>query len=123
MSVLSKLVVAGIVVGIGAYFYDMNTAKTHLKDAVVVQIETEDRCREHHESMCKYYAKVLLKREKLEYKFRIPFQYYHTTDMKLNLNDRVPVVLKEKKIFPARILDLAPKYKAKLEELIAQDKI
>lgn len=123
MSFISKLLLAGVVVGGGAYLYDLNTAKTRVKDAVVVQLEADDRCREQHESMCKYYAKVLLKREKLEYKFRIPFQYYHVTEMKLHLNDRVPVLLKDKKIFPERILDLAPKYKAKIEQLIAQDRI
>jgi hypothetical protein len=120
VAILGKLVVAGIVVGVGAYFYDANTAKTRIKDAYIVSTETEQRCSGHHESMCQYKATVMLKPEKVSYSFRIPYQYFHEGQTKLKPKDRVPVVVKDKKIFPERILDLAPKYKIKLEKFMAE---
>ncbi len=123
MSFFSKLVMVGIVGGAGCYFYDLNTAKKQLKKASVIALETEDRCRTSHEGMCKYYATVLLKRENLQYRFQIPVQYYHIEATKLHLDDKIPVILKTKKIFPERILDIGPKYKAAIAKLLSEDKL
>lgn len=123
MSLLPKLIVAGIVIGGGAYFYDTSTAKTKLQDATVTLVEADDlRCTRQHEGMCKYHATVVIKKEKLQYKFRIPYQFYHMNE-KLKPKDRIPVVVKQKMIFPARILGLAPKLQAKIDKMISEDKM
>jgi hypothetical protein len=122
VALLGKLVVAGIVIGGAAYWYDASFAKTKIKDAFFVSSETDQRCRNNHESMCQYSATVMLKKENIRYTFRIPWSYYHSNETKLKTNDRVPVVVKAKMIFPERILDLAPKYKAKIDKRLAEEK-
>ena len=122
MALLGKLVIAGIVIGGAAYWYDSTYAQTKIKDAYVVVTDTDQRCRNNHESMCQYSATVTLKKEKIRYTFRIPWSYYHSAQTKLKANDRVPVIVKSKMIFPERIVDLAPKYKTKIDKLLAEEK-
>lgn len=117
-----KLFMIGLVAAAGAYYYDLKNAKTILKDATYSSIETESRCRQNHESMCKYYLTVKLDREKLFYKFEVPYNYYHDSGLKEQLkNQRFPVVLKQKEIFPARILDVNPKLRKVLDETLNKD--
>lgn len=117
-----KLFMIGLVAAAGAYYYDLKNAKTILKDAVYSSIETESRCRQNHESMCKYYLTVKLDREKLFYKFEVPSNYYHDRAFKEQVkNQRYPVVLKQKEIFPARILDVNPKLRKALDETLNKD--
>ena len=112
-----KLFMIGLIVAAGAYFYDKEYAPTVLRDAKYSSIETANRCKDNHESMCKYYLTVKLEPEKLFYKFRVPLSYYSAREQ---LKDRrFPVVLKQKKIFPARILDVNPKLRKLLDEELA----
>jgi hypothetical protein len=114
-----KLLMIGLVVAAGTYYYDKQTAPTVLKDAKYSSIETENRCKNNHESMCKYYMTVKLDREKLFYKFEVPQSYYHV--LRDQLRDRkFPVVLKLKKIFPARVVDVNPKLRKLLDEELAK---
>lgn len=118
-----KLFMIGLVAAAGAYYYDLKNAPTILKDAAYSSIETESRCRQNHESMCKYYLTVKLERDKLFYKFQVPYNYYHAQALRDQLkNRRFPVVLKEKKIFPARILDVNPKLRKELDEKLKAEK-
>ncbi len=114
-----KLLLVGIIIGVGAYYYDLKSAETIIKDAQYSSRETEVRCRNNHESMCKYYMTLKLDSEKIFYEFQIPLEYYHSkTDEELK-RQRFPVKLKQKKIFPARILDLEPKLRTKIDEKLA----
>lgn len=110
-----KLLMIGLVAATGAYFYDLEKAPRVLKDAKYSSIETENRCKNNNESMCKYYLTVKLEREKLFYKFQVPQQYWH--QFKEELKDRrYPVVLKQKQIFPARIIDVNPELRKQLDK-------
>ena len=114
-----KLLMIGLVAAAGAYYYDKQNAPTVLKDAKYSSMETESRCRSNHESMCKYYMIVKLESEKLFYKVQVPPNYYHA--MREQLQDRkFPVILKQKKIFPARIVDVNPKFRKLLDEELAK---
>ncbi len=117
-----KLFMIGLVAAAGAYYYDLKNAPTVLKDAVYSSVETESRCRQNHESMCKYYLTVKLDREKLFYKFQVPPAYYHGGAKEQLKNQRFPVVLKQKEIFPARILDVNPKLRKQLDEQLSTQK-
>ncbi len=114
-----KLFMIGLIVAAGAYFYDKQNAPTILRDAKYSSIETENRCKNNHESMCKYYMTVKLEPEKIFYKFQVPWSYYH--QLREQLKERkFPVVLKQKKIFPARIVDVNPKMRKLLDEEMAK---
>lgn len=103
----------------GAYYYDKENAPTVLKDAKYSSIETENRCKDNHEAMCKYYLTVKLESDKLFYKFQVPPNYYHL--MRAELKDhKFPVIVKQKKIFPARIVDVNPKLRKLLDEELAK---
>ena len=117
-----KLVLFGLVAGTIAYMYDQNSAPKHAYDAEFDSIETEMRCQNNHETMCKYFLTVKLEEhEKLTYKFRVPFSYFHNMSQD-ELKARVyPVEYKEKKIFPATIMGLEKEYQAELEEEIAAE--
>lgn len=117
-----KLLMVGIILGVGAYYYDMNSAETKIHDAEFSSRETEMRCENQHESMCKYYMTVKLPREKLFYKFRVPLSFFHAKTVEQLKSRKYPVMYKSKKIFPARIVDLEPKFKAQLEKELSADK-
>lgn len=122
MGFMGKLIFAGAFIGTGAYIYDLNYAERKLVNATVTLVEAEQRCKWNHEAMCKYHATVKLKKPvKQEYRYRIPYQYYHSELLKKD--DRVTVTLKMKKIFPPRILGLTEKEQTKIDEMIAKDKI
>lgn len=115
-----KLFIIGVIAAAGAYYYDKESAPTVLKDAKYSSIETENRCKNNNESMCKYYLTVKLESEKLFYKVQVPYYYYHK--MRNELKDRkFPVVLKQKKIFPARIVDVNPKLRKQIDEELAKN--
>ena len=115
-----KLFMIGLIAAAGAYYYDKQNAPTVLKDAKYSGVETESRCRSNHESMCKYYLTVKLESEKLFYKLQVPPQYYHA--MRDQLKDRkFPVILKQKKIFPARIVDVNPKLRKQIDAELAKN--
>ncbi|MEZ0372596.1 MAG: hypothetical protein ACAI44_26125 [Candidatus Sericytochromatia bacterium] len=116
-----KLVMFGIVIGVGAYYYDLNTAPKKVMDAEYVSMDTDIRCRQHHESMCKYFMKVRILGNKMEYTFRVPRMYYHGMDDAGRKARRYPLVFKSKKIFPEAILGLAPKYEKEIEPIIKTD--
>ncbi|HEY9838912.1 MAG: hypothetical protein ACAI44_07010 [Candidatus Sericytochromatia bacterium] len=109
------------VIAVGAYYYDLNSADKKTLDAEYVKRETEDRCRKQHESMCKYFLTVKLPKQNLEYTFRVPRVYYHGTEVEVLKARRYPVIYKVKKIFPAAILGLTPKYQAEIDPIIKQD--
>lgn len=116
-----KLLLFGIIAGVGTYYYDLNSAEKKLRDAKFSSIETESRCRQNHESMCKYYMTVKLDgAEKLFYKYRVPQAYYHGSREEIQQR-RFQVMYKEKKIFPARIVGLPPKQQADLDQILAQE--
>lgn len=122
-----KLLLAGIVVGVGVYYYDLNTAQKVIKDAKFSSIETDTRCQNAHETMCKYYLTVKLGsggRDQTFYKFEVPWNYYHIEYKKEGkplTHEHFRVIYKMKKILPARIIGLEPKYQAKLDkELVTQ---
>lgn len=117
-----KLILFGLVAGTIAYMYDQNTAPRHVYDAEFQSVETEDRCKNNHESMCKYFLTVKLEDpEKLTYKFRVPLKYFHSMSQE-ELKSRVyPVEFKEKKIFPAAIVGLEKEYQTEIDEAIAEE--
>lgn len=117
-----KLLMLGIVLGVGAYYYDLNTAEKKLYDARFDNIDTEMRCRNNHESMCKYFVTVKLEKpEKLEYKFRVPRIYFHQIKAEGLKERRFPVLYKAKKIFPATILGLKPEFQKEIDKQIEED--
>ncbi|PKL78172.1 MAG: hypothetical protein CVV27_03760 [Candidatus Melainabacteria bacterium HGW-Melainabacteria-1] len=118
-----KLLTLGVVIGVGAYYYDLNTAKKVTRDAQYASRETETRCRNNHETMCQYFLTVKLERpEPLTYKFRVPMMYYHQIPIEEIKNRRYPVTYKEKKIFPATITGLAPKFQEEIDAALAKEK-
>ncbi len=116
-----KLLLAGLVAGAGAYYYDLKKAPTVIKDAKYSSIETESRCRQNHESLCKYYLTVKLEAEKLFYKFQVPYSYYHRMNREDLKKQRFTVVVKQEKIFPERILDVHPKMRTVLDEALENE--
>lgn len=117
-----KLLLVGIIIGVGAYYYDLNSAEKILRDAEYSSRETEVRCRNNHESMCKYYMTLKLDQEKLFYEFQVPMEYYHGKKEEELKRQKYPVIFKQKKIFPARILDLEPKLRAKIDKTLEEQK-
>lgn len=116
-----KLLTIGFILGVGAYFYDLNTAETKLRDAKFKTSETDIRCRNNHETMCQYFFTVTLMPENLEYKFRVPNSLYRQ-GIERQQSTRYTVRFKQKKIFPATILGLEPKYQAELDKKISIEK-
>lgn len=117
-----KLVLFGLVAGTIAYMYDQNTAPKQVFEAEYQSIETEGRCQNNHESMCKYFLTVALEDpEKLTYKFRVPLTYFHKMSQEELKSRTYSVVFKEKKIFPATILGLEEEYQAELDEEISAE--
>lgn len=116
-----KILLLGIVLGVGAYYYDLNSAPQKLRDAKYSASETEARCRQNHETMCQYFITVKLEPEKLFYKFRVPSSVYKSPPDELK-ERRFRVMFKEKKIFPASIVGLEPKYQQELDKAIAEEK-
>lgn len=123
MSIFRNLFFIGALAGIGAYYYDMNSAPRILKDARLTVIEAETRCRYNHESMCKYNAEVeyRYKGETLHYKYRIPGEYYHSKTYQKDMI--IQVRIKDKKIFPPRIIGLTPQAQKKIDEMLAAEKV
>ena len=121
MGLMGKLIVMGAVVGAGSYFYDLNYAERKLFNAKVKSVDTDHRCRNNHESMCKYYATVEIKKIKSEYTFRIPFQYYHAADVQLKPGQKLVVQVKMKKIYGQRILGLKPKSQARIDKMLSDN--
>lgn len=119
MSILRNLFLLGIVGGVGAYYYDLNAAKRITVKAEIVNIDTELRCRYNLESMCKYFVTAKIKKENLEYQFRIPPSYYYQKHFQTGQS--VKVILKTKKIFPMKIMGLDPKLDKELNDLIAKE--
>lgn len=117
-----KLLMLGIVLGVGAYYYDMNTAPKKVRDATYSSSETDIRCRNNHESMCKYYITVKIESEKLFYKYRVPSSIYRSAASEEGKQARYRVMYKEKKIFPAAIVGLEPKMQAAIDKSIAEEK-
>lgn len=115
-----KLLMFAVVVAAGAYYYDLNTAEKKIVSAEYASKETEDRCRNMHESMCKYFMTVKVPREKLDFTFRIPNALFRMPVESLKAR-QYPVQLKMKKLFPMRVLGLAPKFEAELEPQIKTD--
>ena len=119
MSIIRSLVMFGLVAGVGSYYYDASYAPRITVKAPVTELETDIRCRQTHESMCKYFATVLVK-PNLTFTFRIPQSYYHQNIYKVK-ETNVPVVVKQKKIWGPRILSLEPKEDKKVSDLVALD--
>lgn len=115
-----KLLILGLIAGAGVYFYDMNSAEQQIKDAVFSSMETDNRCKMNHESMCKYYMTVKLGtggRDQQFYKFQVPWDYWHVKNKDGKLKGtKYKIVYKLKKILPGRILGLEPKFQAKLDK-------
>lgn len=108
-----KIILFGIIVGASAYYFDLNSAPKKIMDAQFSKMETEDRCRQMDESMCKYYMTVKIPENKLEYTFRIPNGYYRMGPEAMK-DRRFPLQVKTKKIFPEAVLGLAPKLEAEI---------
>jgi len=117
-----KLLLVGLIIGVGAYYYDLKSAETLIRDAEFSSRETEMRCRNNHESMCKYYMTVKLPRENLFYEFQVPIDYFHGKTEEDLKRQKYPVTLKQKKIFPERIIDLEPKFRAKIDTTLEEQK-
>lgn len=115
-----KLLILGVIAGVGVYYYDLNSAETHLKEALFSSIDTENRCSVNHESMCKYFMTIKLGsggRDQMFYKFQVPWNYYHKKNKDGQLEGtKYSVMFKEKKILPPRIVGLEPKFQAKLDK-------
>lgn len=119
-----KLLILGIIAGAGVYYYDLSSSQVVLKEAVFSSLETENRCKNNHETMCKYYMTIKLGsggRDQKFYKFRVPWQYFHIKNQDNGLKGtKYRVEYKEKKILPARILGLEPKFQEKLSKQIEE---
>lgn len=117
-----KILMLGVVLGVGAYYYDQSSAVKTIKDARFSSSETENRCRQNHETMCQYYMTVKLEQpEKLFYKFRVPSALYKRPPEELK-ERRFRVLYKEKKIFPASIVGLEPKFQAEIDKAVSEEK-
>lgn len=121
MSIIRSLFMAAVVGGGLSYLYDANAAPRVVIKTKVIELDTDHRCRRNHESMCKYYAVVATNtKPRMEYKFRIPLAYYHQKLYKVK-ETTVPVMLKQKKIWGARIIGLEPREQKKIDDLLAQE--
>lgn len=116
-----KLILFLVVAATATYYYDQNTAEKKVIDAEYVSMDTDFRCKQSHESMCKYFMTVKLPRENLTYTFRVPQVYYHAWTVDQRKGRRYPVIYKAKKILPAAVLGLAPKFEAEIDPLIKAD--
>lgn len=116
MSSWTKIIVAAGVIGAGTYFFDAKTANQVEYDAEVIKLDTAYRCETNHETLCKYYAIVQVEAEdNVKKSFQIPTPYYHQNMLVVG-ESTMRVIVKQKKVFGPRILDLTAEEKEEMAE-------
>lgn len=120
---MGKIFLALIIAGIGAYYYDLNSADTKIVKGKFSSFDTEHRCKQNHESMCKYYliAKIGSGKNSKFHKFRVPMDYYHGKMADQIKTNPIPLVMKEKNIFPARLIGVEEKFQKKVDKGLAKE--